>query len=100
MVRYQLDPVAIFVSGPVQLFEKYRVTLPGGGLMPLVTVVGPEEQIKLLETRQFTPIATLELAKEDVGQALPKAPKWTLPRDVTVSDEDKNRTVDYEIKPR
>jgi len=62
--------------------------------------VGPEDQIAKLRDEKFAPEATLNILPADVSVQLPRAPTYTLPPDVTVSEEDKSRTIDFRLLDR
>lgn len=98
-VTAMLQSVPVFVAAPPEFFEKYRV-FPRGGFMSRITVVGPEDQIKAIQSGEFRPRAILELSDRDVQQRLPKVPEYKLPPDVKVAREDQSRTVDYDITER
>jgi hypothetical protein len=68
--------------------------------MSNITVEGPEDEIAMLRSETFTPEATLNILPQDASGQLPRAPSYKLPPNVTVSDKDKNRTIDFSLVDR
>ena len=99
-VSYAIPSVPVFVSGPVSLLDKYRVNFPNGPFIPRITVTGPEDQINRIKSGDVVVKATLEIQQKDVGERLPRSPSYTLPPGVSVSDEDRVRTVQFELVER
>lgn len=99
-VPYKISSVPVFVRLPSTMEERYRVVFPSGASMSNITVVGPEDQIARLKSEDFRAEATLNILPEDARGQLPRAPTYTLPPDVTVSKEDKNRTIDFRLVDR
>jgi len=97
---YAIASVTVFVSGPVTLLDRYRVVFPNGPFISNVTVTGPEEEIDKIRRKDFVPHATLEITSQDLRERLPRAPIYTLPAGVSVSDADKSRTVDFRLVDR
>lgn len=97
---YTIASVPVFVSGPVTILDKYRVVFPNGPFISRVTVVGPEEEIDKIRRSDFAPRATLEITSQDLRERLPRAPVYTLPPGVSVSDENKSRTIDFRLVDR
>lgn len=100
-ITYTISTVPVFISGPVSLLDKYRVNFSNGPFIPRVTVIGPEEQIRKIESREFVAKATLELRTEDARERpLPRAPSYTLPENVRVVEGDANRPIAFELVER
>ena len=99
-VPYLIPTVPVFVRMPSTMQDRYRVTFPHDASMSRITVVGPEEQIAKLRDEKFAPEATLNILTDDVRGTLPRAPTYTLPPDVTVSEADKSRTIDFRLVDR
>lgn len=100
-VTYMINSVAVFTVGPPALFDKYRVSFPYGSVLSRVTVVGPQDEINKISSGEFIPKALLEVTQQDASARLPRSPdRWNLPPNVTVSDEDKNRTITFELVER
>lgn len=100
-VSYMINSVAVFTVGPPALFDKYRVNFPAGSFLSRVTVVGPQDEINKISSGEFIPKALLEVTQQDAIARLPRSPsQYILPEHVTVSDEDKNRTITFELVER
>ena len=99
-VKYTIDSVPVFVAGPVSLLDKYRVSFPNGPFMPRITVTGPEQEINRIRSKDFVVRATLEIKQKDADERLPRAPVYTLPPGVTVSEEDRARTIVFDLTER
>lgn len=100
-VSYTIPNIPVFVRKPSTMEDRYRVVFPNNvASMSRITVVGPEEQIAKLRNESFTAEATLNIQTGDVRAQLPRAPTYTLPPDVKVSDEDKSRTIDFSLVDR
>jgi hypothetical protein len=97
-ISYTIASVPVFVYGPPKLFDQYQVNLTP---LSRVTVVGPQEEIAKISSGDFIPKALLEVTQQDVRERLPRSPSmYVLPPNVTVSDEDKNRTITFELVER
>lgn len=97
-VRYTINSVAVFPFGPPDLLNRYNVNFPNGSFLSRVTVVGPQEEINKISSGDFMPRALVEVTSQDVRDPLPKSPSlYILPEHVTVSDEDKNRTITFKL---
>lgn len=99
-ISYLIPNVPVFVRMPSTMQDRYRVTFPHDASMSRITVVGPEDQIAKLQNEKFAPEATLNILTDDVRGTLPRAPTYTLPPDVTVSEADKSRTIDFRLVDR
>ena len=101
-VTYMINSVPVFTFGPPALFDKYRVNFPPNGpFLSRVTVVGPQDEINKISSGDFIPKALLEVSQQDASARLPRSPsQYILPEHVTVSDEDKNRTITFELVER
>ncbi len=100
-VTYVINSVPVFTFGPPALFDKYRVNFPNGPFLSRVTVVGPQEEINRIISEDFKPKALLEITQNDARERLPRSPsQYILPEHVTVSDEDKSRTITFELVER
>ena len=100
-VSYVINSVPVFTYGPPALFDRYRVSFPNGSFLSRVTVVGPQDEINRISSGEFMPKAMLEIQQQDARERLPRSPSlYILPPNVTVSDEDKNRTITFELVDR
>ena len=99
-VTYEIPTVPVFVRKASTMEDRYRVLFPNGALMSRITVEGPEDQIAAIRNETFRPEATLNIVDADVRTQLPKAPSYTLPPKVTVTDKDKARTIDFRLLDR
>lgn len=99
-VTYEIPTVPVFVRKPSTMEDRYRVLFPNGALMSRITVEGPEDQIATIRNEIFRPEATLNIVDADVRTQLPKAPSYTLPPKVSVSEKDKARTIDFRLLDR
>ena len=98
LVSYTIPSVPVFVYGPPKLFDQYQVNPPP---LSRVTVIGPQDEINKIISGDFIPKALLEVSQQDVRERLPRLPSmYLLPPNVTVSDEDKNRTITFELVDR
>lgn len=98
---YMIASVPVFTMGPQPLMDKYRVNFPSGPFMTRVTVVGPEDEINRIKSNEFIPKAVLEIKQEDARERLPRAPfMYILPPGVSVSEEDRQRTIAFELAER
>lgn len=99
-VSYQIPSVPVFVRMPSTMQDRYRVQFKISASMSNITVEGPEDEIALLRSETFKPEATLNIMPQDASGQLPRAPSYTLPPHVTVSDKDKTRTIDFSLQDR
>jgi hypothetical protein len=92
-------PVTIDI--PVVLAEKYDV-VEFSGVLQNVTVSGPPETIDLMQKPDFEPKpkARVVVTPQDVGDRRTKVVKFDLPDDVTVSESDRNLTVQFRLVQR
>lgn len=98
---YMLLSVPVFTMGPQALMDKYQVVFPNGSFMTRVTVVGPEDEINRIKSNGFIPKAVLEIKQEDARERLPRAPfMYILPPEVTVNEDDRLRTIAFELVER
>jgi hypothetical protein len=97
---YEIASVPVFVSGPVTMLDRYRVVFPNGPFISRVTVVGPQEEIEKIRRDEFKPRATLEITSQDLRDRLPRTPTYSLPPGVSVSEEHRQRTIDFRLVDR
>lgn len=103
VTTFVLNSVPVFVMGPPALLDKYKVVFPppNGSFLSRVTVTGPEEEIARIKANEFIPKAVLEVKQDDAQARLPRAPSWyVLPPNVTVSEEDRQRPITFELVER
>jgi hypothetical protein len=97
---YTIPSMAIFVSAPQGLLERYRVKSRQQSITS-VTVVGPPDKIRdLREERDPKPKAVLTVTSDDIPRAgRPQTARLTfeLPEGVRVSDEDARRTEEFTL---
>src|SRR5439155_3908465 len=86
------------------LLEKYKVEWlrPTQNVLPNVTVTGPPEVVDAMQRPDFEPKpkARLVLTPQDAGDRRSKVVQYDLPRGVDVSDDDKNRTVEFRLSDK
>jgi len=94
-------PITIDVTDGLP--DKYKVqwTRPSVPALQNVTISGPPELIDAMEKPDFEPKpkARLVVTPQDVGGPRTKTVEYDLPDRVKVSDEDRNRTVDFQLVP-
>ncbi len=101
-VSYTFTTIQIYIMGQQPTLSRYALTKQPG-LLPDVTVVGPQNQIDYLkEHPEFQPKAVLEITQDDVrtlGVPLTKPLRFLdLPDGVTVQGE--QRTLTFELVDR
>ena len=99
-VSYVIPSVPVFVRMPSTMQDRYRVVFKISAAMSNITVEGPEDEIATIQNDTFRPEATLNIVTLDASGQLPRAPSYTLPPHVTVSDKDKSRTIDFSLADR
>ena len=99
-VSYVIPSVPVFVRMPSTMQDRYRVVFKISAAMANITVEGPEDEIATIQNDTFRPEATLNIVTQDASGQLPRAPSYTLPPHVTVSDKDKSRTIDFSLADR
>jgi hypothetical protein len=94
-------PITIDATDGLQ--EKYKVewVRPAVPALQNVTISGPPEVIDVMERPDFEPKpkARLVVTPQDVGAQRSKVVEYDLPDRVKVSDEDRNRTVEFRLTP-
>jgi hypothetical protein len=94
-------PITIDATDGLQ--EKYKVqwVRPAVPALQNVTVSGPPELIDAMDKPDFEPKpkARLVVTQQDVGDRHNKVVEYDLPDRVKVSDEDRNRTVEFQLVP-
>lgn len=101
--QYDVRSMPITIDVTEGLLEKYKIewirpTVPA---LPNVTISGPPEVIDVLERPTFEPKpkARLVVTPQDVGEVRSKVVEYDLPDKVKVSEEDRNRTVEFRLVP-
>jgi hypothetical protein len=91
----------ITADAPDALWDKYKLVWekPTQPVLQNVTVSGPPDVIKAIAQldSEVKPKARLVVTQQDAGDRRSKVVKYDLPDGVTVSDEDKTRTVDFRL---
>lgn len=99
---YVVPSMPITIDGTDGLLEKYKVEWirPAVPALPNVTISGPPSVIDMIESPDFPkPKARLVVTPRDVGERRTKAVEYDLPDAVKVVEEDRNRTVDFQLVP-
>lgn len=104
-VRKTLSSVFVWPTGAPSVLNEFKVEFPqGGDTLSRVTVVGPEEQIKLLDAPQAAAqLAVVRVGREDAGDEFHKKPVEAilgLPDRVRVAPEDQKRQVEVRLVPK
>jgi len=101
--QHLVRSMPITIDSTDGLQEKYKVewVRPAVPAMLNVTISGPPEVIDMMEKPDFDPKpkARLVVTPQDVGEMRTKTVEYDLPKGVTVSDEARNRTVDFRLVP-
>ena len=88
--KFAIASMPIWHCVPTGLLNQYRVEAPPN--IPNITVIGPHDQIQLLQRGEYRPKAILEMTAEDVGKRQQRELKFDLPDRVKVVAEDKEKT--------
>jgi hypothetical protein len=69
--------------------------------IPGVTVVGPLEKIKLLESKAFAPVARFKVTPLDIGAGtVTRELEYVLPEGVRLRDGTAPKTIDFQVVQR
>lgn len=88
--KYQIASMPIWHNHPPGLLPQYRIESPTG--IPNITVIGPHDQIQLIASGQFRPMARLDVTADDAGKRQQRELKFELPDRVKVVAEDREKT--------
>lgn len=96
------DSITVQAIMPRGLDNKYTPVYDAS--LAKVTVVGPKDQIDTLRQQSgLRPLAVVRVSDQDVGELRTKRVIYLyegLPPDVRVSEKDRDRTIELELRPR
>lgn len=95
-----IGSIPITIDAAPAFLDTYRVVLSDGDTIANIHVSGPQQQIDLLNKRQYPMEAVLKVSRDDIGREEPRRLKFDLGDGVRVDPADANKTVEFKLVKR